>query len=184
MMEVEELTAAAQIYSVLQRKKSTNNLAWTEADMRFYDIVIRELDDPTIFALITELAKNTLCRPDAQWRPDPTELLEMAAQLASPVPDENIVYNLICNTIAFGTGYDDVPEIVLNTVQALGGWEELAYRTDLNFLRAKVINAYKIEVIRWQKVVKEQLSLPAANRDVKYFPARETKTSLRLEEVA
>lgn len=158
------ITAMDTLCTMMQTMNSSAGNAWTDASRLGYEIALEGVEDELIFHVAKQAVKTCV------WRPTPSELLEMAAKLASPIPDENEMYSVICKVMERRSGYANVPKIVQDVVSALGGWWHLSYMTDAKFLRKQVIDAYNLEATRWKTAVKAQLALPEADRDAQYFP--------------
>ena len=158
------ITAMDTLCTMLQTMNSSVGNTWTEASRLGYEIALKGFDDELIFEVAKHAVKN------CTWRPAPAELLEMAANIASPLPNENEVFNTISNCLMMGTGYADVSEFVSNVVCAIGGWWHLAHVIETQFLKSAISKSYKIEREMWEQLVKIQLFLPAHERSLKYFP--------------
>lgn len=173
-------TARQVLFTMLKTMNSSAGNAWTDAQYSMYTLALEGIDDELILQVAKEMVKT------CKWRPSPAELLEMAVNIASPIPTETEVYNTICNAIAFATGYESVHKLTQDVVNAIGGWWNISYNTEVKFLNKLVSDAYKLEAEFWDKTIKMQLALPPEFRDLKYFPVRETtpkletKTELRL----
>lgn len=170
------ITAMDTLCTMMQTMNSSAGNAWTDASRLGYEIALDGIADELIFQVAKHAVKT------CAWRPAPSGLLDIAARLASPLPDENEVVQEIRRISIGGTGYDKASPLSTDVVKSLGDWWEVS-RCNNEFLDKKIRDAYKIEVIRWEKIVKEQLSLPEAARDAKYFPKQEKhiEQKVRLE---
>lgn len=174
MPEVIPMSATDQLFTTLQTMNSSSGNAWTTAMYPVYDLALEGIEDELIFKLIKHMARH------CKWRPSPAELIDMACEIASPIPTEVEVFNKIVNVCETGEGghYLNSHIIVADVVQACGGWWHIAHG-ESKYLPKQVADAYKQISESWQQNVKDQLAIAPEFRDMKYFPERET--TLKLE---
>lgn len=156
---------------------------WGDRHRPVYAIALRRLTDGEGKAAVRWAVLHE------EWRPTPARLLEIAADVASPVPDSEMAYSEII-TLAQSEGkyampHPDNPNIkiegpprfshplIAQVVSYCGGWD-LICSGEANMqegLKKQVRGAHESIADQWTEQVKVQLALPPGKRDQRYFPA-------------
>jgi hypothetical protein len=136
-----------------------------------YALVLKPLDDK----IGTRAVEYAVLHEE--WRPSPARIRQLAAQLASPLPNEGDCFAQFWEAVRYS--HDD-PQwfhpIIADVVRRLGGWE--SFRTlhphysdvDLRSIWfARFMDAWPVCSAEWTENVGQQLSLPADARDPKYL---------------
>ena len=124
--------------------------------------------------LAVAAVKRTLLFSSA-FVPDPSELLLTAAQLASPLPDEDTAWKEVFDRMGAMRPKPVSHAEILETVRDLGGYDTLWHQyqyggTPLGVLRGQFIQAYQRRRDRWETAVRETLLQPRAAWDCSLFP--------------
>lgn len=160
----EEATAVECLITALKMKFSIQ--AWERGFAAEYVAELQGLSDEEIYAIHRYVRRNV------DYRPSPSQLIAIAANITSPVPNLDEVIAEIREVCNSNSGYHECShDVVRVTVRQLGGWFNIA-KSDDNFLNKQIANTYKMIADRWQMNVKQQLELPPAQRDMRYFPAQ------------
>lgn len=149
---------------------------------KLYVIALMPLADEEGIAAVTHAAMNE------NWRPSPARLLEIAAELASPVPDDEATYaEILHKAQSLGTyarPHPDKPSILLEgppnfshpfveqIVRYCGGWAFICTGESnmAEGLKKQVRSAHESVASEWRAEVKKQLALPPDRRNPRMFP--------------
>lgn len=155
---------------------------WSDRLRPVYALALRNLDDDTGKRAVEYAVLHET------WRPAPARLLEIAAEIASPIPDAEAVYGEIARKVqtegVYARPHPDRPSIKLEgpppfshpiverIVHYCGGWPMIC-NGESNFaegLKKQVRGAHDSVSAEWREKVKRQLTLPAVQRDRRMFP--------------
>lgn len=157
--------------SLLAEMRSDNT--WTRGKAQIYAYILENLGEQASRRSVQWAIENT------RWRPEPAELREIAANLYSPLPPPGELWRELWYK-ATTQGYDRPRwshPILEDLVDDLGGWKHLRSicwpDSDPGFqgaLQRRFDQAYEAARQDWWRAVADQLSLPPAERDPRYFP--------------
>ena len=107
--------------------------------------------------------------------PDQSELLLVAAQLASPLPDEDTAWREVFDRMGAVRPRPLSHPQIRETVRDLGGYETLWHQyqyahTPFGVLRSQFLEAYKRRRDRWETAVRETLLRPRDQWDWSLLP--------------
>jgi hypothetical protein len=169
----------AQCVSMLKAMNSQQ--LWDDGHRQLYGLVLVPLDDEVGRAAVVHAATH-LC-----WRPSPADLRRIAADIASPLPDDATCYAEIMH-MAERHGVYAMPDpgrpsvllegppafshpIVGRIVALCGGWRMICSGEAgmQEGMRKQVRGAHESVCDRWREEVARQLELAADRRDPALF---------------
>lgn len=154
---------------------------WTAGHTQLYEIVLTAIGEGHARRAVQWAVLNE------EWRPSPAKLRQIAARLAAPYPDAELCYAEIWTKAAriglYGKQHPDRPNIRLagppdfthpvirQIIGCLGGWEAICTGEAQmqEGLKKQVRAAHASVSERWEREVSRQLTLPPAERDMRYF---------------
>jgi hypothetical protein len=153
---------------------------WPEVS-KLYSVVLIRLQDCEATAAVEWAVTHE------SWRPAPARLFEIAAELASPIPDCEQAYVEIVSGAQQGVYCRPHPErpsiklagppdfshpIIAQIVKYCGGWEMICSgAANLSEgLKKQIRGAHESVSRQWMEEVKAQLVRPIEGRDRRYFP--------------
>lgn len=121
-----------------------------------------------------------------EWRPSRGELNRIAARLASPLPHEGDCWREFWHHVTYSTDAPDWSHPLLGDITArLGGWEYFrclkphwSEVDQMSIWFPRFMTAYEKCAAVWRDAVIDQLRLPVAKRDQRYFPQAKTFRAL------
>lgn len=155
--------------------------AWDNTQADAYHEVVASWEDDLARKVMSELFYTY----DSPFRPRPSELLHLAARLASPRPASCEVYDEVIRLSErygeYGVTHrgvrlpGDPPyshPIVGRVVSLLGGWSRVCLWNERSegSLARRIDAAHKTAETLWQREVMAQLRQPESERDAYYFP--------------
>lgn len=156
---------------------------WKPTLIEMYAVVLQPLTDAEGKAAVEYAFTHE------NWRPSPARLIEIAAELASPIPDADATYDEImhlADTVGvMGQRHPERPNIrvagppefshpiVGRVVQYLGGWANLCVGESQLYegLKKQVRSSWESVARDWRERVRGALRLPPERRDPTLFRA-------------
>lgn len=160
---------------LLEMMNSSNAQTFGAAHAKAYGLILCELGEEASRTAVTRALKTL------RWRPSPAEIREIAADLASPLPPVGLLWQEFWHkAITDGYARPDWTHPILDDMAAqMGGWQSVretswpdSHPAHVDAQRIRFEAIYAQVLGQWREAVCEQLSLPRASRDPRYFPAR------------
>lgn len=173
--------ALAAAYTRLRRMKTGPGQEWDDDLRENCALVLAPLDDEIGLAAVLHAVKNE------EWRPAPARLRQIAAEVASPIPDHEQAYaEIIYKAQIIGThgtpdpanpnvSYTGPPPMshpaISRIVAYLGGWEMVCNGEAQmqEGLVKQVRGAHESVARQWRQEVSAQLELPRSKWNPLYF---------------
>lgn len=174
-MTQEENTGEWQVYclSLLEVMRSQNAQQWGPTMVRFYQIPL-QLMGPVWSKAACEYAVQ-----ECPWRPQPADLLAMAAKMASPLPPVGELWQEFRHKLLHAEHKRPswTHPVVADIAATLGGWSELygAFWPDTHGktwsdLERNFAASYEALSDEWRRAVVRQLRVPPSQRDPRLAP--------------
>ena len=158
-----------------------SNQGWNASLVQMYSVVLQPMSDTEGMAAVEHAFTHD------NWRPSPARLIEIAAELAAPIPDADACYDEIAHlaeTVGlYGATDPDHPNIhqigipsfshpvVRRIVNYCGGWAMIC-TGEANMaegLRKQVRSSWQSVSGEWRERVREALKLPPDKRNPGLF---------------
>lgn len=162
---------------LLSEMHSGNEQKWSKGKAQLYLLVLRSLGEQASRAAVERAVLTE------EWRPSPAALRDIAANLASPLPTENVIWVELWHRmihVAYGPPPWSHP-MLEDIAEGLGGFSFLYqnYWPDTDAFRLEALQRRCQEVYRecaakWRETVADQLGLPPVLREPRYFPQWQT----------
>lgn len=179
-----------ECFTLLSTMNCGREQTWSDRLRPVYALVLRKLEDELGKAAVEYAVLHE------EWRPAPARLLEIAAELASPIPDAEMCYSEVVHEAQeqglFAMPLPENPNIKLEgpppfshpiiaqIVRYCGGWKYIC-AGDANMaegLKKQVRGSHESISRQWKEEVKRQVILPPGKRNHGMFPVYVAPTIL------
>ena len=160
-----------QSYCLALLSEMNSTQKWISATTQLYDVVLEALGEEWSVKAVKHAVLTE------QWRPAPAQLRQIAAQLASPVPNEGDCFAEFWQAVQYSQPRPEWSHAIIGeVVRRLGGWKYFRdlrpHLIDRGDPRAqwfsRFMDAWKVCATEWTEEVSQQLAISPEVRDPKY----------------